>query len=853
VIADRRDFRLAKTVRPRRYELHFDLDLDEWRSTGRGRIDLHMDEAAREITLHAVELDITSATIAGGPAFASVTYDEEAQTATLRFSGEITTGDHMLDLEWTGSIRDALRGLYRSTHGGAKYAATQFEATDARRAFPCFDEPEFKARFAIELVHDAGLAAIANAAIAQTETLPGGRTLTRFAETPPISTYLVAFTVGPYESTDPVTSTTGVPVRVWLPPGLADKGDYARDVHASSVAWLEDYTAIPYPYGKLDAIGLPDFEAGAMENPGAITYRTTLLAADERTATTAAFKRIFSVVSHELTHMWWGDLVTMAWWNDLWLNESFASFVGEKATAAQNPEWGYLRDVVAQATPAFNLDQLASTHPISMEVRNADQASERFDAITYLKGMSVLRMIESFVGEEAFRGGVRIYLDRHAESNATADDFWRALDEASGQNVTAIANNWIFEPGHPLVTWTAQADDAGLRVELRQQRFFADPSAAPTDQRWLVPVVIKYGTTDGVREERLLMEGETATATLPGAQWYYPNAGGRGFYRYSLDDGSVRLLAQLGMGQLAPEERLMLVDNYWALVHAGRASLRQLFELLTGLRGEQDRAVLDSIADALAWLSTHAVSDADRPAFQRFVASFFAPILDGLGWDVRPGESTEDREKRARALSILGRIARNPSVIEGARKRIGDYLTGATQLDPDIASALAGVAAGPGDEALYERYLARMRESESTDAQEEARFRNALPAFEDRALVERTANACFDGVFRLQDRGLMLSSVMAGRHARAIAWPILRDRWDTHIAPLDPGLKHRVIGGLGQLTPRTLEREATAFLQEKQAPDSAEITAQTLERLRLNAAAAERLAGELGDALAAVG
>src|SRR5207249_6744027 len=332
--------------------------------------------------------------------------------------------------------------------------------------------------------------------IEQQDPAGPGRVRTVFAETPPISTYLVAFTVGPYEATDQSTTETGIPVRVWLPRGLAQQGGYARDAHVRSVQWLEHYTGIPYPYGKLDGIGIPDFEAGAMENPGAITYRTTLLAADPATAATGAYKRIYSVVSHELTHMWWGDLVTMAWWDDLWLNESFASFVGEKATAAQNPEWGYLRDMVAQAAPAFNLDQLASTHPISMEVRNADQASERFGAITYLKGMSVLRMRESFVGEEAFRGGVRIYLDRHAEGNATADDFWRALDEASSQNVTAIANNWIFEPGHPLVTCAAKAEAGGLLIELRQQRFFADPGATGTDQRWLVPVVIKYGTAD---------------------------------------------------------------------------------------------------------------------------------------------------------------------------------------------------------------------------------------------------------------------------------------------------------------------------------------------------------------------
>src|SRR5581483_4428485 len=312
-----------------------------------------------------------------------------------------------------------------------------------------------------------------------------------------------------------------LPVRVWLPPGLIDKGTYARDSHVRSVQWLEEYTAIPYPYQKLDAIGIPDFEAGAMENPGAITYRTQLLSADAETASTAAFKRIYSVISHELTHTWWGDLVTMAWWNDLWLNESFASFVGEKATDALNPEWGYLREMVSAATPAYNLDQLVSTHPISMEVRNAEQAAQRFDAITYLKGQAVLRMIESFIGEEAFRDGVRAYLRRHAESNATADDFWRALDEASGRDVSAIANAWIREPGHPLVSCTVQASGDGLDVALHQTRFFADPAAQPTTQRWLVPVVFKYGTRDGIHEHRILMDGERARVQLPGATWYH--------------------------------------------------------------------------------------------------------------------------------------------------------------------------------------------------------------------------------------------------------------------------------------------------------------------------------------------
>ncbi len=775
-------------------------------------------------------------------------YDEEAETATLRFNGEIPAGTHALEIEWRGSIREALRGLYRSTHGGERYAATQFEATDARRAFPCFDEPEFKARFTLELVHDPKLQAIANAPIERTEQLPDGRQLTRFAEMPKISTYLVAFTVGPYASTEETRTRSGLPVRVWLPPGLVDKGIYARDSHVRSVQWLEDYTAIPYPYQKLDAIGIPDFEAGAMENPGAITYRTQLLAADAETASTSAFKRIYSVVSHELTHMWWGDLVTMAWWNDLWLNESFASFVGEKATDALNPEWGYLRDMAAEATPAYNLDQLVSTHPISMEVRNAEEAAQRFDAITYLKGQAVLRMIESFIGEDAFREGVRIYLRRHAESNATADDFWRALDEASGRDVSAIANGWIHEPGHPLVSCTVRETPDGLEVELRQQRFFADPAVQPTDQRWLVPIVIKYGTAQGVKEERLLMDGERATVKLPGAHWYHPNAGARGFYRYALDDRSLQLLAG-AVRELDAGERLMLIDNQWALTRAGKADLSQLFALLNGLRGEEDRAVLEAIAGPIGWLSTHAVEDAQRPAFQAFVREFFAPRFEQLGWDAKPGESSEDRELRSTLIAVLGRVAAVPEVQREARRRVEAYLGGGPRLDPDVAGAAVRVAATNGDAALYERYVARMKEAATSDAQEEGRFRDGLTAFEDPAIVRRVSEGVFEGLIRTQDLGLMLSSLLGGRHSRRITWPIVRDRWDAEIAPLEALLKSRVVTGIAQLTPRDLAPEADAFLQAKVTPDTSEVTAQARERLRLDSASAARLSDQLEGAL----
>src|SRR5262249_6734028 len=312
-----------------------------------------------------------------------------------------------LMLHFWGVTLARLRGFYRSQKDGALCAATQFEAADARRAFPCFDEPEFKARFAITLTVPAHLTAISNGAVEEERELGGGRKAVRFTVTPPISSYLVAYTVGPYEGTSAAATRGGAPVRVFLPRGMAAKGIYARDAHVRSLDYLEQYTAIPYAYGKVDAIGIPDFEAGAMENPGAITYRLTAIAADSERASTPALKGIFYTAAHELTHMWWGDLVTMAWWDDLWLNESFATFIGYKVVADLMPEWGMWRDFVATLVRPFNLDALESTHPISFEVKNAKQATERFDVITYWKGAGVVRMIEGFLGADAFRTGVR--------------------------------------------------------------------------------------------------------------------------------------------------------------------------------------------------------------------------------------------------------------------------------------------------------------------------------------------------------------------------------------------------------------------------------------------------------------
>ena len=845
-----RNVRLSKEVLPSRYELRFELEFDTWTSTGWERIALRTSRPTREIVLHALELDIQKATLDGAVA-QKTTYDVEAQTAALRFEREIPAGDHVIEISWTGGIRESLRGLYRSLRGEERYAATQFEAADARRAFPCFDEPEFKARFSVELIHPAGNAAIANMPVTSQGSVDERRTRTVFRETPKISTYLVAFTVGPYEFTPVATTPSGIPVRVCLPPGLAAQGIYARDAHMRSVEWLQGYTALPYPYYKVDAIGIPDFEAGAMENPGAITYRTRLLAADERNASIQVLKGAFSTAAHELTHMWWGDLVTMRWWTDLWLNESFASFVGEKATAALNPEWRYWRDFVAENTSAFNLDALASTHPISVEAKSAEEASQRFDAISYTKGAAVLRMIEGYLGEDAFREGVRIYLKRHAEANASADDFWRALDESSGQDVTKIANAWIKESGHPLIDIRARDADGGLELELSQTRYFSDTDAAPTPQRWPVPLVIKYGTAQGVREHRSVLSEERGTVRLPGAQWFFPNAGGRGFYRFRFASAFEGDRLDAGIAHLAAEERLALIDDLWALARHGKATLAMFLARLETLRGEEDRAVLAAIGDSLSWLGNYAVRDATERPFVRLVDDLYRPILEAAGWTVRDGDDTDTREKRTRAILMLGIHARAKDVRDEAQRRVRDHIDGRERLHPDVAGTVVAVAATVGDNALWDRYVARMQQAQASDTQEEARFRQALIFFEDPALAERTAEAIFSPLIRVQDRGLMLIPMMQSRRTRVAAWKAVQAHWDSDIAGTDmaPLLKQGYVTAISQLTQRGLADDAAAFLKAKRTPDIQETVAQSLERLRINTAAAERLADELEDAL----
>ena len=587
-----------------------------------------------------------------------------------------------------------------------------------------------------------------------------------------------------------------------------------------------------------------------MENPGAITYRLTAIAADPERSSTHALKGIFYTAAHELTHMWWGDLVTMAWWNDLWLNESFATFVGYKVVAELMPEWGMWRDFVATLARPFALDSLVSTHPISFEVNNAKQATERFDVITYWKGAGVVRMIEGFLGADAFRSGVRSYLNRYREANATADDFWRELSTASGRDVATIANAWIKEPGHPVVHATAQPAGENLRITLRQERFYADPTASERrrPQAWPVPLVIKFGGPDGITERRVLLGAAQADVTLPKARWYFPNGGATGFYRVAMDDTSLQALVGVVQEALAPHERLMLADNQWTLLKAGAVSIDQFLNLLAGYRSEADRAVVALLADQLSWLSLHAVADETRAAFETFVADYYREQFATLGWEPRPGELVDERLKRAAIIGALGAIARVRTVRTEARLRLERYLTDRASLDPNLASVVVGLAARDGDAALYERYLERKR-SAATDPEEEQRFLLALAAFEVPELIQRTLELALGNEVRSQDRTFLLAGLLGRRASRLAAWDFVRAHWEQLVKLMDPMLLQNLIRALGQLTFEPIATQVREFLIPRATEETHETVAQATEHLAIDAAAVARLQPALSTAL----
>jgi len=847
---DDRNFRLPAHVRPASYEASLSLDLAGKAFRGDLIVALALAEPTAEIVLHAADLEVSSAELRGDgwsrPA-ASIRAATASETVVLGFGEAAPPGAAELRLSWTGRFCPGLRGLYDA---GGGIAATQFEAADARRVFPCFDEPGFKATWSLDVEAPRGVTVLSNGPVEREEAL-GDRRRLRFARTPPLPTYLVALVAGRIESHPPV-AVRNVPVRTWTQPEKLALTGFGQGVAVEVLPRLEDYFGVPYAFGKLDQAGLPEFEAGAMENAGLVTYREVALLLDPATASLAQKKRVAEVITHELAHQWFGNWVTMTWWDDLWLNEAFATWMAYKIVDGWIPGWRVWLDFDQGKAAALGLDALRSTHPIRAEVRNVAEAGEAFDLITYEKGGAVLRMIEGYLGEERFRDGIRRYMRRHAKGNAVADDLWSALAEASREPVVELANGWIRQAGFPLVSVAR----IGRILRLEQRRFFSDPAAAKEDDgtTWPVPLVIRYGDGERISEQRFLLRGARAEVPLVGEgdpDFVCANAGSTGFYRVAYDATGLDALAR-HLPRLAPPERIALLSDEWALVRAGVREIGPFLDLVASFGAERDHAVLDELVARLGTIEHRLVADGDRPALAALAATLFGPRLAETGWDAAADEPDEVRLRRAAAVRALGLVARATGVARDATARLDRWIGGDRgALEPNLHDAAVTMAARAGDAARFEE-LRRLFAAE-TDPAFRRRWLLALAAFEQPALAARAVDLAFGDEVPLQDSASFVAALLANRVAREPFWARLRSDWDTLHARVKgaPMLLRRVVEAMGSLVERRHLEEAEAFLAAHPLDEARQATAQTLEGLRQDVALRERSQGGIARWLAA--
>ena len=843
--------RLPRTVAPYHYRIRIEPDLAEATFEGTEQINVEFTEPTDRVVLNAIELDLHEAWLVGesdGRVEAEVEYYEETQRVSLRFPRLIPSGLWKLHCRFSGVLNDQLRGFYRSTFVDLEgreqvIATTQFEATDARRAFPCWDEPDFKATFGITLVVPDDLVAVSNGGEVSRKPAGDGKVAVTFADTIRMSTYLVAFVVGPFEVTEPV-DVDGVPLRIVAPRGKMHLAGYALECSRFCLEYLAAYYGIPYPGDKVDMVAIPDFAFGAMENLGCITYRESALLVDESTATSSEKMRVLDVIGHELAHMWFGDLVTMKWWNGIWLNEAFATFLEMKATDAHRPEWKRWLEFAAVERPwAFKVDELAGTRPVEFEVRSPHDAEAMFDALTYGKGSAVLRMMEQHIGEQPFREGVGAYLRSHAYGNTETADLWRALDEASGMPVGEVMDTWILQGGYPQVV--VKAEDG--HVSFEQQRFLLIPN--PDDLSvWKAPIQIR-GVAGGtpLRAKLLLGSSPTVLPVEGPVEWVVANAGGHGFYRTFYDPPLREALVER-LYELDPVERFTLVDDTWAFVESGQMGVASFLRLAPALAEETEQAVWGAVLGGVSAIGHHLVTDDVRPRYEGWVSEMAAPLAGRLGWSPEDGESDLVRRLRGRIINALGSLANDPETIEEARATYERVVADPSTVDPEVATAALYVCAAHGDAKTYQDYL--HRHTNAANPQDAMKYLRALASFDDIAAVDRTFDLIQDGTIRNQDTSWVLARMLTNRVSGSYAWFRLHQVWPGLAEELPPMTHSRMVEGLPALSGPDTAMDVEAFFAEHPLPTADKALRQKLERLRALVMMRERETSAVTKALA---
>ena len=847
------EHRLPDTVRPEKYSIELRPNLKAFSFEGSESIRIQVARPTKTIVLNAEGLEVREATVSsskgGSLPATSIDFDSKREVLRLDFAESVPSGPATLRLSFSGTLNDELAGFYRSRYtmsdGKQGYmAATQFESTNARRAFPCWDEPAAKATFEVSLVVPDGMTAISNTPPLDEKDLGDGTRLVRFAETPRMSTYLLAFAIGPLDTIEG-KARRGTKLAVWALPDRIGHSRWALDEAIRILDYLNDYYGIPYPLEKLDHIALQDFAAGAMENWGAITYRERILLFDPATSSAQTRQTIVEVIAHETAHMWFGDLVTMAWWDDLWLNESFASWMGAKTTGALHPEWKMWTQFLEEdIVRGLALDGLKSSHPIEVPVRDPAEIREIFDDISYSKGASILRMLEQFLGEATFRRGIRDYLKAHAYGNARTEDLWRALTAASHQPVRALMGSWTRQTGFPLLDVQVKRTGGSARVGLTQSRFLYSDILGPSKDRtrWKVPVrIARAGQKKPVS---FLMEKKTESRPLGRSRrsadkdWIKVNAGQSGFYRvnYPPEEWD-RLRRAVEAGELGTEDRSGLQNDAHALMRAGYLPATTLLDLTAAYRGEDDATGWRLIAESLHDVETLISDTRYLEKFDAYGRELFRPAGERSGWDPKPGEGHLDALKRSTVLSRLGHHSYRPVLAEAGR-RFARYLKDPATLHPDLRGVVYNLVGQQADQATYETLWELQRKAALQE--EQVRLLMALSNPRDERLLQETLRRSLTDAVRSQDAVLVITSVAASRPSvgRDLAWSFVKDNWDElYRRYAESGfLIRRLVQIAQEFTTPEAVKDVERFFRGREAPEVRRAVQQAIEKIRVNAA-----------------
>ena len=734
--------KLPKEVVPTDYAVRIIPDIDKLNFSGTETVKLNVRSRVRKLVLNALELKIEAASIDGKELPASaIKTDTKNELLTLALPSELPTGEHALTLRFTGKINEQGQGLfymrYQEQGSGARkiMLGSQFEATDARRFFPCWDEPAFRARFQLTAVVPENWLAVSNMPVESEKKIAGCKEV-RFAATPPMSSYLNVFVAGELDFIESRSGSTQL--RVIATKDKAEMGRYALEATAQILQYYNDYFGVAYPLPKLDQIAIPGGFGGAMENWGGITYYESKLLFDPKSSSAETKQDIYEVLAHEMAHQWFGDLVTMAWWDNLWLNEGFASWMGSKCTAHFNPQWEvwlrreFPRDpsrrVGIAKEVAMEGDARSTTHPIQQPVATEAEANTAFDDITYKKGQSFLRMLESFLGEDVFREGIRRYLAAHLYSNTTTADLWNALSEASGKPVGEIATGWTEQPGFPLVKVKREQ---GGNVSLLQERFTINFTNAPPLE-WKIPLT--YAVV-GETPATLLMTGKVdAVHNIPANRPLKLNVNGAGNYRVEYDEVSWKLL--LGaLKNLGVDDRVNLLGDTWALVQANRAPVALYFDLVEKLPASTELAEREQIVHVLDFINRLLSGSPEQEKFQQYARSLLFPTLDAVGWEAKPDEKPATATLRASLITALGNL-NDPKIVANCRERFKAFVTNPESLAPDLRSAVFSVVGRYADESTWSEL--HQLGLKTTSIEEKQNYYDALADAIDPKLLKKT-------------------------------------------------------------------------------------------------------------------